>query len=308
MSKVADYDTYDYDYSTYWSKRKYEHEAESLVLKKLLKNEKGKWFLDVGGSFGRLTDSYYKKYSKSVIADYSLKTLQKNYKELKNKYPNIELIAANAYFLPFKDNVFDGALMVRVLHHIEDPQKCISEIFRTQSDNGIYIQEFANKIHIKASIKALFTLNFSFFNISPYQQPDKHHYEGTKKGSHVLFLNYHPKYIHKILTEAGYIIEKKYGCSFLRINILKKIFKTDFLLFWENIFQNILSFTNFSPSIFIKAVAKKESNKKEDSKRIEDILVCPQCKGELEITSKKAVCRHCKKEYIKKDNIWDFRV
>ena len=53
MSKVADYDTYDYDYSTYWSKRKYEHEAESLVLKKLLKNEKGGWFLDVGGSFGR---------------------------------------------------------------------------------------------------------------------------------------------------------------------------------------------------------------------------------------------------------------
>ena len=59
MSKVADYDTYDYDYSTYWSKRKYEHEAESLVLK-TFKRPKGKWFLDVGGSFGRLTNSYYK--------------------------------------------------------------------------------------------------------------------------------------------------------------------------------------------------------------------------------------------------------
>ncbi len=47
MSKVADYDTYDYDYSTYWSKRKYEHEAESLVLKKHLKNQKVNMFLDV---------------------------------------------------------------------------------------------------------------------------------------------------------------------------------------------------------------------------------------------------------------------
>ena len=47
MSKVADYDTYDYDYSTYWSKRKYEHEAESLVLKKLLKNERKKISLNL---------------------------------------------------------------------------------------------------------------------------------------------------------------------------------------------------------------------------------------------------------------------
>ena len=39
---------------------------------------------------------------------------------------------------------------------------------------------------------------------------------------------------------------------------------------------------------------------KEESKRIEDILVCPQCKGELEITNKRAVCRHCKNEYLKK--------
>ena len=50
------------------------------------------------------------------------------------------------------------------------------------------------------------------------------------------------------------------------------------------------------------------NNKKEEIKRIEDVLVCPQCKGELEITSKRAVCRHCKNEYLKKDNIWDFRV
>lgn len=308
MNKIADYDTYDYDYSSYWNKRQYEHEAEKLVLTKLLKNEKGKWFLDIGGSFGRLTDNYYSKYNNSVIADYSLKTLQKNYKNLKEKYPNIELIAANAYSLPFKNDVFDGALMVRVLHHIEDQQKCISEIYRTEKNNGVYIQEFANKMHIKAVIKALCSLNFKFFNTDIYQQPDKHHYEGTKEGSHVLFLNYHPKYIHNLLANTGYVIKKKYGCSFLRVNILKRVFKTSFLLFWENIFQNTLSFTNSSPSIFIKAQAKKKNDSHDKNNTIKDILVCPECKGGLVITIDKAVCKQCRKEYLKKDNIWDFRV
>jgi len=42
---------------------------------------------------------------------------------LVNKYPGIHLIAANAYKMPFKNNTFDGGLMVRVLHHIENPKE-----------------------------------------------------------------------------------------------------------------------------------------------------------------------------------------
>ncbi len=308
MKKIADYDTYDYDYSTYWGKREYEHLAEELVLKRIFRGLKGKWFLDIGGSFGRLTDTYSNEYTNPIIVDYSLKTLQKNYKILKNRFPKIELIAANAYNLPFKGNTFDGALMVRVLHHIEKPKDCITEIFRTLSPNAVYIQEFANKIHIKALIRAVLKLDFNIFNTQPYQQPDKHHYEGTTKGSKVLFLNYHPKYISQLFSKIGLKINKKYGCSFLRSALLKRKFKTETLLSIETFLQKYLSWSNFSPSIFLQSIAIKNVPEKKVSESILDILICPECKGELSINGNTAKCVKCSKEYFKKENIWDFRV
>ncbi len=308
MNKIADYDTYDYDYSTYWGKREYEHKSEVLVLEKLLKNKEGEWFVDIGGSFGRLTGLYYKKYSNPVIVDYSLKTLQKNYSRLKRDFPDIQLIAANAYFLPFRNNTFEAGLMVRVLHHIQEQKKYTKEISRIINSGGIYIQEYANKVHIKAVIRALLTFNLSFFNRSVYQQPDKHNYEGTKEGSKVLFLNYHPRYIYELFKENNLDIKVKYGCSFLRINFLKKFLDCKTLLFGENIFQRTLSWANIAPSIFVMAEVKKENVNPKKFNTLNDILLCPKCKGELKIDEKKAVCKECKTEYLKKENIWDFRI
>ncbi len=308
MNKIADYDTYDYDYSTYWIKREYEHKAEEIALNRILQDVNGKWFLDIGGSFGRLTSTYNAKFTNLVIVDYSLKTLQKNFKDLKKRFPNLELIAANAYFLPFKDNSFDGALMVRVLHHIEDPKQCLREIHRTMNKGGVYIQEYANKLHIKAVIRAVLTLNFSIFNKNPYQQPDKHNNEGAKEGSNVLFLNYHPKYISKLLKDIGFNIEKTYGCSFLRLDVFKKLLNTKTLLSLEKIFQSTLSWMNISPSIFIKT--KKLDGVKSNHKdlTIKDILVCPNCKSPMKFQTDTAKCNTCNKTYYKKENIWDFRI
>ena len=67
---VTDYDLFDYDYREYWKARQYEDLAERNVLQKILKGESGKWFLDIGGSYGRLTSTYYKKYSNNITAKY----------------------------------------------------------------------------------------------------------------------------------------------------------------------------------------------------------------------------------------------
>ena len=307
MNKIANYDELDYDYSTYWKKRDYEHQSEVLVLDKLLKKDSGKWFLDVGGSFGRVLPTYYNKYNHCVIVDYSLKTLQKNYATLKKEFPNVELISANAYYLPFKENIFDSALMIRVLHHLDKPEVYISEIYRVISPMGIYIQEFANKLHIKALIRGIIKLDFKIFNTSPYQQPDRKNNEGARENANVPFLNYHTVWIKRVLVKKGFKVVKKYGCSFFRLEALKKLLGSRVLLFFENISQNIFSFLDLSPSIFIKSI-KKGNSKKGIGENIEDILLCPKCKGDLNIIDKKAVCKGCKKEYYKKENIWDFRI
>ena len=121
------------------------------------------------------------------------------------------------------------------------------------------------------------------------------------------FLNYHTVWIKRVLVKKGFRIVKKYGCSFFRIQVLKRMLSSKVLLFFENISQNIFSFLDLSPSIFIKSIKDMDS-KKNIGEDMKDILVCPKCKGDLNITDKKAVCKECKKEYYKKENIWDFRI
>lgn len=302
--KVVNYDGYDYDYSTYWENREYENNAEHLVLNKLLEEEKGDWFIDVGGSYGRLADTYSKKYKNCVILDYSLKTLQKNQAFITKKYPNCILIAANAYKLPFRKEVFDGGLMVRVLHHIEKQREYFIEVARVFKEDGIYIQEFANKIHLKARIRGLLTGDKELRDEKPYQQPTIH-LEGAVGGG-VSFLNYHPKYIEKLLEDTGFEIEEKQGCSYLRVPILKKVLGTKLLTGLEEILQTLFPNSNIPPSIFFKTELDI-GEEGEKYKELKDIIVCPACKSDIELKEDTVFCKECKKKYIKKGGIWDFR-
>lgn len=309
MTDISDYDKFDYDYTTYWNKRGYENSAEKHILNKIFYTQRGKWFLDIGGSYGRLTSTYYEQYDKSIILDYSLKTLQRNRETLLNKYPNTELIAANAYKMPFKQNSFDGALMVRVLHHIEKPGSYFKELKRVLGDNASYIQEYANKIHIKARIKALIKLNFDIYSKEPYQQPTVNTPEGSKEDQESIFYNYHPKYIKDLLKENNFQIEKKFGCSFLRSPFIKKLMSENLMMFFEKLMQITLSWTDISPSIILETKLLKNSKEKQEANELKDILVCPSCKETLLFHGDdSATCEKCSQTFFKKDGIWDFRV
>lgn len=307
MNKIADYDTLDYDYSTYWKERDYENRAEHILLNRLFKNSKGKWFIDIGGSFGRLTDTYYNQFEKPVIIDYSLKTLQKNREHLLKQHPNLELIAANAYKLPFKDGTFDGGLMVRVLHHIDKPLDFFKELERVLNGEAIYVQEIANKVHIKARIRAILKGDFSLFNKDPYQQPKKGNDEGAKKNTYVPFLNFHPRWTRERLNEGDLRVTGKYGCSFYRIPFLKRVLGSKLLSLLESFTQILFSWSNIPPSVFFKVT--KDSHVKTDfDTKLDVILACPKCHGDLKFSKDKAVCTECKKEFSKDKDIWDFRV
>lgn len=308
MPDVSDYDKLDYDYSTYWEKREYENSAEKHILNKIFNPKHGNWFLDIGGSYGRLTSTYYNSYNKPIILDYSLKTLQRNKELIKSKYPNVELIAANAYKMPFKDNSFDGGLMVRVLHHIEKPKTYIKEVSRILNNNSTYVQEYANKVHIKAAIKSVLKLNFDIFSEEPYQQPKRGSNEGTTESEKNIFLNYHPSHIKKLLENENFSIVKKYGCSFLRSPFIKKLLNENIMMFFEIIMQDMLSWSNISPSIFLECKLSKSEAENIEYADLKDVLHCPDCKGDLNIDQEKAICKSCSKEFFKKEGIWDFRV
>lgn len=310
MTEISEYDKFDYDYSTYWTQRVYENIAEKNVLNKVFSEEDGEWFLDIGGSYGRLASTYAKKYQNPVIVDYSLKTLQKNKDIVNSKYPNIILIAANAYHLPFKEDIFDAALMVRVLHHIKEPEKYYRGLRKILKNDSLYVQEFANKIHIKATLRALFKLDFSFFNKNVYKQPIGENLEGSKKKEKDIFLNYHPKHVHKMLSLQGFIVENRFGCSFLRSPFVKKIINQNVMILFEKIMQKTLSWTNIPPSIIFKSKLQKDKDiEAHEKEKLEDILACPKCKSTLDFESDKATtCTECSNKYFEKDGIWDFRI
>lgn len=304
---ISDYDKFDYDYQQYWKDRSYEHKSELIALRKLFNKTFGEVFLDIGGSYGRLVEIYYEKFETPIILDFSLKTLQKNRDILLKKYPRLNLIAANVYNMPFKENVFDGAMMVRVLHHIENPEKYFKQLSDTMKNRSTYVQEYANKNHIKAKLKALLRGNFRFFSQETYQQPTQGNFEGSN-GHETVFLNFHPKYIERLLENSGFKIKKALGVSYLRIPFIKRLIPQTPLLLMEMLSQAMLSWTNISPSIFVKTRLDKPEGQLHRYKNLLDTLACPKCKGELEISENTAVCNFCPTTYKMKKGVWDFRI
>lgn len=303
MSKLADYDKHNYDYSTYWRHRKYEHLAELSVIDRFVGT--GDRFIDIGGSFGRLAPTYTKRYKEAIIVDYSHHTLANNYAEIVKKHPNIKLIAANAYKLPFADNSFDGGMMVRVLHHIDTPDTYFKELNRILTGNSTFIQEYANKYHIKARIKGLLTGDKSVFNVKPYQQPSAGNNEGAEKGEEVPFLNYHPKHMHELVKESQFKILDRSACSFLRSTPFSKKLPVGVSIRIEKLLQFILKSSYLTPSVFLKITTSKPSNQLLPSK---DIFVCPACREKIDLEGEQTICKKCKKNYKKIDNVWDLRV
>lgn len=308
---VVNYDDHHYNYKSYWAKRDYENLVEQRTIKKLLGKNSFSTFLDIGGSFGRILPTYYKKATNPIILDYSLETLQRNYATLTKLYPKIKLIAGNAYKLPFKSNTISGGIMVRTLHHIENPKRYFNELQRVLINKALYIQEFANKLHAKAIFKAFLKGNFKFFSQKPYQQPSQGSYEGAKPGEEYVFLNFTSKYIKSLLSYNGFDIYKELGTSFFRIPFLKNHLPPNTLASMDMLLQFIPFIQTLSPSIYLKTRVKKEENRKKNANlnQISSILACPRCKGTLkEIGESELKCCTCNISFYKKKNIWDLRV
>jgi len=58
---------------------------------------------------------------------------------------NVNLKIANAEKLPFKDNYFDYALFIAVLHHVENRDKALSELKRVLKKDGTALITVWNK-------------------------------------------------------------------------------------------------------------------------------------------------------------------
>lgn len=241
-----------YDYPSYWKDREYEHNAEVIALREMLvKIPKIRSLIDIGAGYGRLTPAYSYRVKKVVLCDPSARLL-KIARENLGKRKNIEYIQSRVENLKkyFRAGSFDVAILIRVLHHLEDPNQALKIIAKILKKRSYLIIEHANKRHFKATISEILKGNFTFpIDIFP---KDIRCRKNIRKKT-IPFINYHPDDVIKMLEENGFEIIERRSVSNFRSGFLKDVLPPDLLLSFEKKFQNILEKINFGPSIFILA-------------------------------------------------------
>jgi ubiquinone/menaquinone biosynthesis C-methylase UbiE/predicted RNA-binding Zn-ribbon protein involved in translation (DUF1610 family) len=291
---VCNYEGSDYQ-TSFWDKggREYEDRTEAIALKRLLPKS-GKLMLELGAGAGRNTPRYA-GYERIVVLDYSRTQLEQAQQRLGTSDKFI-YVAADVYRLPFIDQLFDGATMIRVLHHMADAPKALGQVKQVMQPNSTFILEFANKLNLKAILRYwLGKQAWNPFSLEPV--------EFVK-----LNFDFHPRAVKNWLNELGFSIERTLALSHFRVGFLKRIIPTAVLVFLDSIFQWTGALWQFTPSIFVKANladSKAQRNIPQDTLKF---FKCPDCGSTtLQKREDHLVCEGCKSKWAYQSGIYDFR-
>lgn len=246
----AAYDNY--DYPSYWVGREYEHQSEYLAIKKFLtKISIINRVVEIGAGFGRLLPAYKHRSKKIILTDPSAKLLSLAHKKY-SKFKNIDLVQSKLENLSHKKGLgkFDLAIMVRVLHHIDDIDLAFKIVNKLLVNRGYFILEFPNKNNIKANLRNIIKGNLTYsLDIFPIDLRSKKH---IKKGT-LPFINYNPDQIFEKLIENDFELIETRSVSNIRSTLLKRIFPLSTLIDLEKILQIPFAKILLGPSIFVLA-------------------------------------------------------
>ncbi|MBN1231013.1 MAG: class I SAM-dependent methyltransferase [Anaerolineales bacterium] len=286
---VIDYEGSNYQQS-FWEQggRAYEDRCEETALKRLLPKE-GRLMLELGAGAGR-NSPRYKGFQKVVLLDYSRTQLQQA-KTFLGKSDRYIYVAADLYKMPFVDNLFDGATMIRVLHHMADVPQALGQIHRTLQNKATFILEYANKRNIKAILRYwMKKQSWNPFLTDPVEFVE-------------LNYDFHPQYIRDWLSSTGFNVESQLTVSHFRIGIIKKIIPTALLAGVDSVLQKTGNHWQLTPSVFTKSIVQKDS----DITAI-GFFRCPICGTSIEQHGDTHLdCNPCKSRWMIRDGIYDFK-
>jgi ubiquinone/menaquinone biosynthesis C-methylase UbiE len=241
--KADQYNDPKHNYQQYWNRRDYEHRAEVLAIKRLLKGQHFKKAVDVGGGYGRL-DPLLEQFAEHVtLAEPSQQQLELAKDFLKDN-PEIECKLMQADELKFDDDSVDLLTMIRVMHHLPDPSAEFTEIARVLKPTGVAIIEVANYAHFRNRLKHLVKGQKLPTEPVDIRSPE------NRQESEVQFVNHNPKTVIKQMTAADLKVEHILSVSNLRSPALKKVMPTNVMLAFEGLLQPTLAKSFFGPSVF----------------------------------------------------------
>lgn len=287
---VISYEGSDYQES-FWEKggRQYEDLTEAIALKRLLPQE-GRLMLEIGAGAGRNTPRYA-QYERVVLMDYSRTQLQQASQRLGASQRYV-YVAADVYKLPFMGGLFDGATMIRVLHHMAEPQLALQNIRRVLAKDATFILEFANKRNLKAIARYL--LGKQEWN--PF---DRNPVEFTE-----LNYDFHPKAIRAWLRACDFKIDRQLTVSHFRTEFLKRRVPSKTLAALDSMLQWTGAFAQYTPSVFTRALMQGAA----PTVKPGAFFQCPVCGCDLPEEQHDIKCPQCAKTWQFRDGIYDFRI
>jgi SAM-dependent methyltransferase len=205
---------------------------------------------------------------------------------------DIFFIAANAYHLPFKDEVFDAGITIRTFHHMNLPKEFFQEFSRVLQPRSEVLFEYSNKRNIMRLLK---TGTRSL-------RKDHEEYAEWQFGTH-------PAYLENIANEAGLKVKRTMGTGFFpRFLTEKTLFLEPILGILETIFDFTLGRIGLAPMNFARLWKNSGAGITENpGSELSDILKCPACRGDVEEISEGFRCISCARLFPKNGKVIDFR-
>ena len=273
---ICDYEGSDYQ-EKFWEhgSREYEDRVEAIALQRLLP-EGGSRLLEVGAGAGRNT-ARYQGYQQIVLLDYSRTQIELAQKRLGESERYIYVVG-DVYRLPFAQEAFDAATMIRTLHHLVEPQKALSQIRPTLVPGSTFILEYANKRNLKAIARWVFRRQVW----SPFDPKAIEFAE--------LNFNFHPRVINQWLKQEGFSPGRKLTVSHFRLNLLKRHVPLNVLVALDSMMQRTGNWIQLTPSVFQFTLVEGEPGRV----RVGSLWRCPECDAlELQTTPEGLSCKGC---------------
>jgi SAM-dependent methyltransferase len=242
--RADQYNDPSHNYLHYWDGRGYEHAAEELAIRRLLKGKHYKTAVDVGGGYGRVF-FFVEQFADDVtLAEPSQQQLDIA-KDFLKDHPEVHRNLMQADDLQFKAGSIELLTMIRVMHHLPNPTNEFAEISRVLSPSGRAIIEVANYSHMRNRVKHV---------LKGQRLPEKPvdiRSSVNKRDEEIPFVNHNPKTVMAQLHHAGLEVETVLSVSNLRSVTLKKVLPRQVMLNVERLMQKPLAPLFFGPSVFL---------------------------------------------------------
>lgn len=184
------------DYEGFWTGpgKRYLDELERAIAAHSLPG--GDAVLEIGAGFGRLGPCYIGRYRSAHMVEPA-----SNLREIaaRTHGDRVSYHEASVFDLPFTDAMFDGVLMVRVFHHLGDPEAALREIHRVIAPGGRLVFNYSNKRNIARIPRHLVGAGGG----NPFSHEMEKYYESL--------IGHHPSHVEDMLARVGFTIREQYG-------------------------------------------------------------------------------------------------